>query len=149
MSDERRSSAPAYAGDVAPGDAFKVLAGNPRALLIDVRTRAEWNFVGLPDLPHSSPLLVEWQVYPDMAVNQGFAQQASALIAESGGGPDTPVFMLCRSGARSRAAAIALTARGFTAAYNVAGGFEGDHDAEGHRGRVNGWKAAGLPWRQG
>jgi rhodanese-related sulfurtransferase len=59
------------------------------------------------------------------------------------------VLFLCRSGARSRAAAVALTGLGFAKAFNVAGGFEGDPDGERHRGNINGWKAAGLPWRQG
>ncbi len=149
MSDERRSSPSGYAGDVSPGEAFRTLGENSKARLIDVRTRAEWNFVGLPELPGGRPLLAEWQVFPQMAVNPRFADEAAAMIAESGGDASAPVFLLCRSGARSRSAAMALTARGFTAAYNIAGGFEGDHDGEGHRGGTNGWKAEGLPWRQG
>ena len=63
--------------------------------------------------------------------------------------PKAPVMLLCRSGARSRAAAIALTEAGFAQAFNIAGGFEGDADGEGHRGNRNGWKAENLPWRQG
>jgi rhodanese-related sulfurtransferase len=151
MSDVQRSSAAGYAGDVSPSEAWRVLGQDSKARLIDVRTRAEWNFVGLPDLAAAGgqALLAEWQVFPTMAVNPGFAEEAAALVAESGGATDAPVFLLCRSGARSRSAAAALTARGFTAAYNVAGGFEGDHDGDGHRGGVNGWKAEGLPWRQG
>ena len=151
MSDVQRSSAAGYAGDVSPSEAWRILSENRKARLIDVRTRAEWNFVGLPDLSAAGgqALLAEWQVFPDMAVNSGFADEAAAMIAESGGAPEAPVFLLCRSGARSRSAAMALTARGFTAAYNIASGFEGDHDGDGHRGRVNGWKAEGLPWRQG
>jgi rhodanese-related sulfurtransferase len=58
------------------------------------------------------------------------------------------VLFLCRSGGRSRNAAVAMTAAGFGSCYNVAEGFEGDKDGEGHRGRVGGWKLAGLPWRQ-
>ncbi|BCW91182.1 Thiosulfate sulfurtransferase GlpE [Alphaproteobacteria bacterium SO-S41] len=151
MSEGRLSSAAAYAGDIAPGEAWTILKENPQARLIDVRTRAEWNFVGLPDLAETGTqaLLAEWQVFPDMAVNAQFAEQAAGLVTKSGGAEDAPVILLCRSGVRSRAAAIALAARGFTAAYNIAGGFEGDHDADGHRGQLNGWKAEGLPWRQG
>jgi len=37
---------------------------------------------------------------------------------------------------------------GFTEAYNILEGFEGDKDENGHRGNVSGWKAAGLPWMQ-
>ncbi|HMT49022.1 MAG TPA: rhodanese-like domain-containing protein, partial [Dietzia sp.] len=76
--------------------------------------------------------------------NQRFVEQ----LAEAGLGPDTPVLFLCRSGARSAAAASAATAAGYGPAYNVAEGFEGDPDDTGHRGTVNGWKVAGLPWRQ-
>jgi rhodanese-related sulfurtransferase len=74
---------------------------------------------------------------------------AADALHRSGSNQDTPLLMLCRSGARSRAAAIALTRAGFKRAYNVAGGFEGNVDHGGHRGNVNGWKAANLPWRQG
>ena len=151
MSEGRLSSAAAYAGDISPRQAWNILTENRTARLIDVRTRAEWSFVGLPDLgaAGTEALLVEWQVFPAMAINARFADEATGLVTKSGGAADAPVVLLCRSGVRSRAAAIALAARGFTAAYNIAGGFEGDHDAEGHRGQVNGWKAEGLPWRQG
>lgn len=128
-----------------------MLMATPSAQLVDVRTQAEWSFVGLPDL---SPLgrkvhCIEWQRFPDMALNTAFAGEAAAAVTAAGASPETPVLMLCRSGARSRSAAMALTALGFTRAYNIAGGFEGDPDGERHRGRVNGWKADGLPWRQG
>ena len=151
MSDVVLSSAPGYAGDVTPGEAYRILSADPSARLVDVRTRAEWTYVGLPDLSAlgREPLLAEWQVFPGMAVNARFAEQADAALSGSGASRRDPVFLLCRSGARSRAAAIALTAAGYAAAYNVAGGFEGELDAEGHRGRVSGWKAEGLPWRQG
>jgi rhodanese-related sulfurtransferase len=79
-----------------------------------------------------------------MAVNPDFVGQAKAKLADA----DTPVLFLCRSGARSRSAAIAMTRAGFTHAYNIAGGFEGDMDQERHRGNRNGWKASGLPWKQ-
>ena len=59
-----------------------------------------------------------------------------------------PIYLLCRSGVRSRAAAEALTDAGLGPAFNVLEGFEGPHDDEGHR-TVAGWKIAGLPWRQG
>lgn len=121
------------------------------AQLIDVRTRAEWNYVGLPDLAElgRKPHLAEWQSFPTGAVNEAFADEAERALAASGAGKDAPVLLLCRSGVRSRAAAIALSARGYARAYNIAGGFEGDHDEDGQRGHLNGWKAAGLPWRQG
>ncbi len=140
-----------YAGDVTPAEAWRVLSQTADAQLIDVRTSAEWQFVGLPDLAPLGrrPLLSEWQVYPDMAVNAAFADETGAALAAAGIAKTTPLFLLCRSGARSRAAAAALTAKGYQAAYNIAHGFEGDPDDQGHRGSLNGWKADDLPWRQG
>lgn len=136
-----------YAGDLGARDAWALLVREPGAQLIDVRTTAEWNFIGVPDL---SPLgrrvhCIEWQSFPTGAPNPGFVAEASSAL---GGSKDAPVLFLCRSGARSRAAALAMAAAGFGHAYNVAGGFEGDLDGERHRGMTNGWKAAGLPWIQ-
>jgi rhodanese-related sulfurtransferase len=88
---------------------------------------------------------VEWQGFPTGARNPGFVTEASQALGDK----SAPVLLLCRSGARSRAAAIALTEAGFAQAFNIAGGFEGDPDGEGHRGNRNGWKADNLPWRQG
>ena len=136
-----------YAGDVSPQEAWNVLSKNSDAVLVDVRTLPEWNFVGASDLSSISkePVFEEWQCYPSMKVNEKFVADVSAKI----GGKDTPILFICRSGARSRAAAIAFTAQGFSHAYNVAGGFEGDLDDARHRGNRNGWKVAGLPWKQG
>ncbi|MQT13004.1 rhodanese-like domain-containing protein [Segnochrobactrum spirostomi] len=140
-----------YAGDITAREAWDLLAGNPDAVLVDVRTRPEWTFVGAPFLQAvaKEPLFVEWQVYPDMSVRPDFVAAVEALLAQRGLGRSAPVLLLCRSGARSRSAAVALTASGFTSAFNIAGGFEGPQDGEGHRGTVDGWKAADLPWAQG
>jgi rhodanese-related sulfurtransferase len=139
-----------YAGDVLPGEAWELLERNPKAQLVDVRTRAEWAFVGVPELSGLGRDLhrVEWQMFPDMSLNPDFVRIVSAHLQNSGADAEAPVLFLCRSGARSRAAAMAMTAAGLKSALNVAGGFEGDMDAAGHRGTVNGWKAAHLPWRQ-
>jgi rhodanese-related sulfurtransferase len=136
-----------YAGDLRPAEAWALLKENPKAVLIDVRTVPEWGFVGLPRLDSlgKETLCISWQAYPDMARNAGF----TAEVAAKGVAKDQPVLLLCRSGARSRAAAIALTQAGFGPCYNVAEGFEGDRDGELHRGTVGGWKTAGLPWAQG
>jgi rhodanese-related sulfurtransferase len=139
-----------YAGDIDPAQAWDLLKANSAAQLVDVRTLAEWNFVGLPDLSSLARQIhcIAWQEFPSMAPNAAFvAETAQALAAESAG-KDTPVLFLCRSGARSRAAAMAMAGAGFTQAFNIAGGFEGDLDGARHRGQSNGWKAAGLPWRQ-
>jgi rhodanese-related sulfurtransferase len=142
----KTSSATDYAGDVTPQQAYDAIKRDAKAALIDVRTQAEWSFVGLPDLRGAGrqPVLVEWQSYPSMARNPDFA----AELARAGVGKGQPLYFICRSGARSRSAAIAMTAEGYGPCYNVAGGFEGNRDSEGHRGTVEGWKAAGCPWRQ-
>jgi rhodanese-related sulfurtransferase len=144
------SSSHEYAGDLGLAEAWALLEREDAAQLVDVRTVAEWNFVGLPDL---SPLgrkthCIEWQSFPTMQPNSNFAADTAEALQSAGAGPQTPVLFLCRSGARSHAAAMAMTRAGFEKAFNVAGGFEGDLDGESHRGRTNGWKAAGLPWRQ-
>jgi rhodanese-related sulfurtransferase len=135
-----------YAGDVSPAEAWQAVRDKGESMIIDVRTRAEWNFVGIPDLGEAGkqPLLVEWQRYPTMEANPAFVDEVRAAGVE----PGQPLYFLCRSGARSRAAAIAMTAAGFGPCYNIATGFEGDKDSEGHRGRSGGWKAEGLPWVQ-
>jgi rhodanese-related sulfurtransferase len=135
-----------YAGDVTPQEAYAVLGQDADAVLVDVRTSAEWSYVGLPDLSGLGRrvLCVEWQRYPDGAVNQGFVDEL-----RSAGLPDAaPLYFLCRSGVRSVAAAKAATEAGLGPAYNVLHGFEGPHDEDGHRA-VAGWKNEGLPWRQG
>ena len=136
-----------YAGDLDAAEAWALLKREPKAQLVDVRTQAEWNFVGLPDLTDVGRRAhcIEWQSFPSMAVNSSFVEETRSAIGTAN---DTPVLLLCRSGGRSRAAAIALTRAGFGRAFNVAGGFEGDLDSERQRGHSNGWKAAGLPWKQ-
>jgi rhodanese-related sulfurtransferase len=141
---------PDYAGDIDVADAWSLLQSNPKAQLIDVRTAAEWTYVGLPDLSAlgREAHAIEWQTFPSGEINPDFAAIAAEQMKLAGAGTDTPLLFLCRSGARSKAAAIAMTRAGFSHAYNVAGGFEGNLDGERHRGHVNGWKASGLPWRQ-
>ncbi len=135
-----------YAGDLTPAEAWDLLAEHPDAVLVDVRTEPEWRFVGVPDASSlgKRAALIEWVTYPTMTPNEDFVQQ---LLA-AGVTPGQPIVMLCRSGQRSIAAAIAATSAGLGPAYNILEGFEGGTDQDGHRGAV-GWKAAGLPWRQG
>jgi rhodanese-related sulfurtransferase len=141
---DRSRSAPA---EVTPRQAYEALHRDPRAFLLDVRSSAEWTFVGQPILSRDV-LAVEWQSYPGMALNSAFVSQAARVIAAAGGDQGSPIYVICRSGGRSRAAASALMAAGYDA-INVAQGFEGDLDpATGRRSSVNGWKQAGLPWRQ-
>ena len=135
-----------YAGDITPERAWQILVDDKKATLVDVRTKAEWSYVGVCDLSsiEKKPAYIEWQVFPTMAVNDSFVDEVDSVGAPK----EAPLLFICRSGARSRNAAIAVTEHGYKACYNVAGGFEGDRDGENHRGHVNGWKAAGLPWVQ-
>src|SRR6185436_620562 len=140
------SAAAGYAGDVTAATAWKILSENNDAILIDVRTRAEWNYVGLPELAPigKKPALLEWQVFPSMQQNPEFVATLGNAITDR----DAPLLFLCRSGARSAAAAKAMSAAGYSTCLNVADGIEGPLDANGKRGSAAGWKATGLPWRQ-
>jgi rhodanese-related sulfurtransferase len=137
-----------YAGDLSVNEAWQMLAGDAKATLVDVRTAPEWSFVGRPDLTSvgKAPVLASWQAYPQMAVDPDFVSKLTKELGEAKRA--APILFLCRSGARSKAAAIAMTAAGFPQCFNIAGGFEGDRDAAGHRSMVSGWKHAGLPWTQ-
>ena len=120
--------------------AWRMLDSDRRAVLIDVRTAAEWEFVGRPLTPSGDPLLIEWNTWPAGARNPRFVDEVGERVD-----PDQTVLLLCRSGARSRAAAAALGAAGYGDCHNVTAGFEGGLDDEGHR--AGGWKDA-LPWSQ-
>ena len=132
--------------NVAPREVWSALLADPASQLVDLRTDAEWNFVGLPDLSAAgkTPALIPWQIFPTMQVNTGFTDQ----LKQAGFTPDNKIYFLCRSGVRSLAAANAAVAAGFPHAFNIADGFEGPPDGQGHRGTVAGWKADALPWRQ-
>ncbi|ONG59052.1 sulfurtransferase [Pseudoroseomonas deserti] len=132
--------------DITPRATWDALRADPDAALIDVRTNAEWNFVGFPDLSEAGkePLMISWQVFPSMQVNAAFVDH----LRKAGLTPLNKLYFLCRSGARSLAAAQAAQAAGFAHSFNISDGFEGPPDAEGHRGQVAGWKAEGLAWRQ-
>ena len=137
---------------VNPKDAWDLLEQEETAVLVDVRTTAEWVFVGVPDL---SPLgreavFVEWAQWPGMSPNARFVEDLTERLA---GWPATTMLFLCRSGVRSLAAAEAVDAayraKGLdVGCINVSTGFEGDLNAEKHRGGLGGWKVEGLPWRQ-
>jgi rhodanese-related sulfurtransferase len=137
--------------DVSVQETWERLARDKNAVLIDVRTKAEWSYVGVPDLSTlgKQPVLMEWQTFPDSRIDPRFAERLTAQLKSAGASPDSELFFLCRSGARSRMAAQAMAAAGFKACRNVAEGFEGPLDANRHRGQSAGWKAAGLPWAQG
>lgn len=145
------ASQPNVVHDVPVRTVWEKLKANPAAVLIDVRTRSEWAFVGLPDLSslNRRPVLVEWLSFPDNRINAGFAEELVEQLETLGVDKDTELYFLCRSGGRSRQAAQVMAGGGFRHCYNVAEGFEGPLDALKHRGGHSGWKAEGLPWTQG
>lgn len=137
-----------YAGDVTAREAWERLAADPRALLVDVRSRVEWQLIGTPDLSglQREPVYVQWMTV--QGPNAQFVQELQAALEARGTARDAPLFFLCQSGGRSRVAAIQATALGFSACHNIAEGFEGALDQHRHRNSVSGWKVAGLPWTQ-
>lgn len=138
-----------YAGDLSPKESWEILLKEPEGQLVDVRTEAEWNFVGVPDLSELKrrAVLCEWQRFPSGS-NPNFVDEVIELLKRTNYHKGAPLLMMCRSGARSRAAAIALTRAGYGPCFNVKDGFEGALDPERHRGLAAGWKVEGLPWRQ-
>jgi len=129
-----------YAGALTPQEAHLLLQLAPGARLVDVRTRAEWDWVGR--VPNA--VEIEWNQYPGGVRNPHFLAELQRQVD-----PQSLVFFLCRSGARSDGAARAASEAGYSACYNILEGFEGDKDANGQRNTVNGWRKAGLPWHQG
>jgi rhodanese-related sulfurtransferase len=137
--------------DVPVEEVWARLKEDKGAVLIDVRTRAEWAFVGLPDLSQLDKrvLTVEWQTSPERPIDAAFPDRLGDALAAAGADRDAELFFICRSGGRSRMAAEAMANAGYRQCRNVADGFEGPLDANRHRGRVAGWKAAGLACVQG
>lgn len=129
-----------YSGAITPPEAKQYLDTVKNAVLVDVRTEAELNYVGR--IPGS--LEIEWLSYPAMQVNTDFIDR----LEEAGVGHDQPVLFICRSGVRSHNAALAAQDRGYHKVFNVIEGFEGDPDENGQRSKVNGWRYHDLPWHQ-
>ncbi len=135
-----------YAGNLTPEEAWELLKADDRAVLIDVRTEAEFSFVGVVDMSSlgKKTVYASWLFYPSMDLNPDF----TAELTKQNFDKDQPLLFLCRSGVRSKNAAITMTNLGFSKCYNIASGFEGDKDDNLHRASHNGWKHAGLPWIQ-
>lgn len=133
-----------YKGDVTPEDTWKELEQNSNAVLVDVRTLAEWKCVGVANLSgvSKSNIFIEWVSFPDGQPNENFLSDLTQAVPSK----DTPIYFLCRTGVRSIAAAKAATGAGYANCYNVLEGFEGGPDEKGHRGRVSGWQGRNLPW---
>jgi rhodanese-related sulfurtransferase len=129
-----------YSGALTPDEAHALLAAMPVAKLVDVRSAAEWQFVGAP----AEAVKIEWKTWPGMVPNPNFLEQLKHQIDH-----EVVLLFMCRTGARSHEAASLAAEQGFAECYNVLEGFEGDKDANGQRGKTNGWKGCGLPWSQG
>ena len=136
-----------YAGDITPEQTWELLTSDPHAVLVDVRTKAEWEQIGVPDLASAGKATVftQW-VLNNGTPNPEFLADLKAGLAAAGATDDASLVFLCRSGQRSIAAARVATAAGLGASYNVLQGFEGAPGFSGVRD-VEGWKVAGLPWR--
>jgi len=131
-----------YAGGVAPPVAWQLVQAR-EAVLVDVRSGEERKFVGhVPESVH-----VPWATGTALTRNPRFVRELEARLAKEGG-KDAVVLLLCRSGKRSALAAEAATKAGFTRVFNVLEGFEGEIDADQHRGAADGWRFHGLPWIQ-
>lgn len=138
--------------DWLPDQVWNELTANHRSGLVDVRTKPEWLYVGVPDLSEidRAQVFVEWRHFPEMRTNSSFVDEVASELEPNW--PDT-LFFICRSGVRSREAAkvfsdaVAKQGRPVRC-INFVEGFEGDLDEDRRRGRLNGWKVMGLPWRQ-
>lgn len=130
-----------YSGAMTPAESFELLQMVPQARLVDVRTRAELDWVGRPLVEVTQYAHIEWNTYPGGARNPNFIDTLRDLAQ-----PDTPLLLLCRSAVRSKAAAALAVQAGFTQVFDILEGFEGDKDTKGHRKSVGGWCWRGLPW---
>ena len=126
------------------------MLSNTGGALIDVRTQAEWMFVGVPDTTSLNihPIFIEWQSLPNMQINSQFPAMLEDALQKAGATKETALFFLCRSGQRSLNAARLMAEAGYANCYNISDGFEGPLSPDRHRGQEAGWKAAGLPWVQ-
>lgn len=136
-----------YAGDLMVAEAWDLLASDPDAFLIDIRTQVEWSYVGVPDLSSigRETVFVQWLLSQSMSENANFQTE----LMGQGVTPDKAAIFMCRTVNRSPKAARAMTVKGYQRCYYLRDGFEGSLDDNKHRGVRDGWKAAGLPWCQG
>jgi len=127
-------------------ECFNKLSEISNSYLIDIRTKPEWEFIGVPDLSslNKKTIFISWRMYPEMKINSLFENQ----ITESNIKKNDNIFLICRSGNRSFNAAEFLTSRGFTNCINVKDGFEGEIGPNHQRSTINGWKYYKLPWKQ-
>ena len=127
-------------------DCFKKISKNLKSYLIDVRTRPEWEFVGVPDLSaiNNSTIFISWQEYPEMNINKNFEKHVTQKNIKK----NDYIFLICRSGQRSLKAAEYLSSLGYKHCFNISDGFEGNKNNTSHRSKIRGWKFNNLPWKQ-
>ena len=130
--------------EVTPPIAYQKLKEAKDAILIDCRTEEEWINIGVPDLSiiNKSVLKIEL-LRQDQSINHDFIEQGEKYTSH-----ETPLYLICRSGARSAAACKILLKAGFNDVTNVAEGFEGHLYWEEHPKVIEGWKSHSLPWKK-
>lgn len=140
--------------DIAPDAAYTLASTNANVYILDVRTNAEWQWVGHPgknkleegDGLEGKVVNISYQIENkgSMIVNPSFLNEVNEIF---GANPEAVLITMCRSGSRSAKASAALEAAGYRV-LNLAAGFEGGKDAAGYRTR-SGWKVEGLPYTYG
>ena len=135
-----------YAGDITSNEAWLILREDIHCVLCDVRTSAEWDYVGIPDLStlKKEPILLSWQTFPGMKKNRKFFYDFARIVPNY----STTVIFICRSGSRSATAAEYCANKGYFHCFNILEGFEGPPNADSRRGNIAGWKHQSLPWVQ-
>ena len=134
-----------YKRNLLPKMAIERLQSNPQALFVDVRSKAEFKYVGFPE----NSILIPWIDDPDWEPNpEAFSDAVMQELDGRENLSDTEIILICRSGFRSNEALKCLENKGFTQVSHVASGFEGDLDENDHRGNLNGWRHDGMPWSQ-
>lgn len=133
---------------ILPQAAWELLREDPGAVLVDVRSTMEFEYVGHP----VNAVNIPWREFPGWHINRDFVAMVREILESrqeiNAEIESLPLMMICRSGRRSQEAAEELLRHGFRNVYNVEEGFEGDRDDANHRSMINGWRYRNLPWEQ-
>lgn len=137
---------------ISAADAFDLLQKEQDSVLVDVRTFEEFNFVGTADPIDfgGRMILAPWKLTMAMKENPTFASSFEEMLKKLFGSKikEAKILFICRSGGRSNAAASFASSLDYLNCFNILGGFEGELDPSKQRGKINGWKAEKLPWKQ-
>ena len=120
---------------LASKDIRSYLMAEPNSVLLDVRTKEEWDTIGKPDGEKIGlkTYFLSIQFGNERIFNENFVQEFKNLNI----GQDHEILAICRSGGRSQAAAELLTRENYTCS-NISDGFEGNQENVG-------WKKCDLP----